>query len=112
MCTASIRENRDFYFRFLRLDRWFDINDVVYDNGNYKDKREMYLEGARRLGVDISECLVIDDSAKSIQSAAEAGCRNLVVIRKADNPDLPQIRQRIDDFDEFDYSLLSKGKAD
>ena len=110
MCTASIRENRDFYFSFLQLDRWFDIDKVVYDNGDYSDKAKMYLEGARRLGVDIADCLVIDDSAKSIQKAAEAGCRNIVVIRKENNPDLPQIRQRINGFEEFDYELL-KGRT-
>lgn len=80
MCTASIRENRDFYFAFLHLDRWFDISQVVYDDGNYKDKGEMYLEGARRLGVEIADCLVIDDSRGSILKAVEAGCRSLVVI--------------------------------
>ena len=106
MCTASIRENRDFYFDFLHLERWFDINKVVYDSGDYRDKGEMYLEGAGRLGVDISECLVIDDSPGSIQKATEAGCENLVVIQKEGSPDLPQIRQRINDFDEFDYELL------
>ena len=110
MCTASIRENRDFYFAFLGLDRWFDIDKVVYDDGNYKDKGEMYLEGARRLGVDISDCLIIDDSPGSILKAAEAGCRNLVVIQKEGSPDLPQIRQKISDFNKFDYSLLEGAK--
>ncbi|MBQ6478923.1 MAG: HAD family phosphatase [Erysipelotrichaceae bacterium] len=108
MCTASIRENRDFYFAFLGLDKWFDLDKVVYDSGDYKDKKEMYLEGARRLGVDIADCLVIDDSAKSIQKAAEAGCRNIVVIRKENNPNLPQIKQRINSFEEFDYGLLKR----
>ena len=110
MCTASIQENRDFYFGFLPLDRWFDMNEVVYDSGDYKDKGEMYLEGARRLGVDISECLIIDDSPGSILKAAEAGCENLVVIQKEGSPDLPQIKQRISDFDEFNYELL-KGQT-
>ena len=106
MCTASIRENRDFYFAFLHLNRWFDIDKVVYDDGSYKDKGEMYLEGARRLGVQLSDCLVIDDSPGSILKAVEAGCENLVIIQKKDSPKLPQIRQKITDFDELDYSLL------
>ena len=106
MCTASIRENRDFYFALLRLNRWFDIDKVVYDDGNYKNKGEMYLEGARRLGAELSECLVIDDSPGSILKAVEAGCENLVVIQKEDNPVLPQIRQKIADFNELDRFLL------
>ena len=106
MCTASIRENRDFYFAFLHLDRWFDIDKVVYDDGNYRNKGEMYLEGARRLSVKLSDCLVIDDSPGSILKAVEAGCENLVVIQKEDNPELLQIKQKIIVFDELDRSLL------
>ena len=106
MCTASLDVNVDFYFEYLDLSRWFDRNRIVYDDGISYDKKDMYLEGARRLGVDIEDCLIFDDSPTSIKKAAEAGCENIVVIRKENNPDLPQIRQRIRDFTEFDYSLL------
>ncbi len=106
MCTASLIENVDFYFDFLDLGRWFDKDLVVYDDGISYDKKDMYLEGARRIGTDIRDCLIFDDSPHSIEKAAEAGCENIVVIRKPNNPDLPQIRQRITDFTEFDRSLL------
>ena len=68
----------------------------------------MYLKGAKSLNVDIRDTLIFDDSPASIRNAVEAGCENLVVIRKDNNPNLPQIRQRIKDFTEFDYSLLEK----
>lgn len=106
LCTASLDTNVDFYFSYLRLDRWFDRNIVVYDDGIYNDKKEMYLEGARRIGFTARECLIFDDSPTSIRKAAEAGCENIVVIRKENNPDLPQIRQRITDFTKFNYELL------
>ena len=108
MCTASLDTNVDFYFDFLKLDRWFDRDQVVYDDGISYDKKDMYLEGARRLNTDIKDILIFDDSPTSIRKAVEAGCENLVIIRKENNPDLPQIRQRIRDFTEFDYSLLEK----
>ena len=108
MCTASLIENVDFYFDYMKLDQWFDKDLVVYDDGVSVDKKDMYLEGARRLGVDISECLVFDDSPVSIRKAAEAGCKNIIVIRKPNNPDLPEIRQRISNFYEFDRNLLDQ----
>ena len=108
MCTASLIENVDFYFDYMKLDRWFDRNLVVYDDGVSVDKKDMYLEGARRLGVDIRDCLVFDDSPVSIRKAAEAGCENIVIIKKPNNPDLPQIRQRISNFYEFDRDLLNQ----
>ncbi len=106
MCTASLDVNVDFYFELLNLDRWFDRSQVVYDDGIMYDKKDMYLEGAKRLGVDIADCLIFDDSPASIRKAAEAGCKRIVVIEKANNPDLKQIVQKIHDFDEFDRGLL------
>ena len=106
MCTASLDVNVDFYFEYLKLDRWFDRDLVVYDDGISADKKDMYIEGARRLGVSVIDCLIFDDSPSSIRKAVEAGCENLVVIRRENNPDLPQVRQRINDFSEFDRRLL------
>ena len=106
MCTASLDVNVDFYFDYLKLGRFFDRDLVVYDDGISFDKKDMYIEGARRLGVEVKDCLIFDDSPASIRKAVEAGCENLVVIKKENNPDLPQIRQRIKDFTGFDYDLL------
>lgn len=106
MCTASLDVNVDFYFKQLKLGQWFDKEKVIYDDGIMTDKKDMYLEGAKRLGVDIKDTLIFDDSPTSIRKAAEAGCKNIVVIRKDNNPDIRQIRQRIKDFTEFDYSIL------
>ena len=106
MCTASLDVNVDFYFDYLKLGRFFDRDLVVYDDGISYDKKDMYIEGARRLGVEVKDCLIFDDSPASIRKAVEAGCENLVVIKKENNPDLPQIRQRIKDFTGFDYDLL------
>lgn len=106
MCTASLDVNVDFYFEQLKLGQWFDKEKVVYDDGIMTDKRDMYLEGAKRLNVDIKDCLIFDDSPASIRNGAKAGCKNIVVIKKENNPDIPEIRQRINDFYEFDRSIL------
>lgn len=37
-----------------------------------------WLEGARRLGVDPADCLVIEDSVAGLRAARDAGCRGLV----------------------------------
>ena len=106
LCTASLIENVRFYFGYLGLGQWFDMDKVIYDDGHHADKKEMYLSGAASLGVPISDCLVIDDSAGSIRGAIEAGCRHIVAIRKKDTPKLPEIIQVVDDFSEIDLSIL------
>ena len=102
MCTASLDVNVDFYFKTVGLGRWFDRDRVIYDDGICTDKKEMYRKGAESLGVDIQDCLIFDDSPTSIRNAAVAGCENIVVIKKENNPDIPQIRKKIADFTEFD----------
>jgi HAD superfamily hydrolase (TIGR01509 family) len=108
MCTASLDVNVDFYFELLDLGRWFKRDKVIYDDGICINKKDMYLKGAKSLDTDIKDCLIFDDSPASIRKAAEAGCENIVVIRKENNPDIPQIRQRIRDFTEFDRHILEE----
>lgn len=106
LCTASIRENVDFYFSYLGLDRWFDIEKVAFDDGTFINKVEMYRSAAERIGADIQDCLVFEDSPRSIQEAILAGCQNIVAIRGEDTPDQKEIIQKIRDFTEFDRELL------
>ena len=37
-----------------------------------------WLEGARRLGVDPADCLVVEDSVAGLRAARDSGCRGLV----------------------------------
>ena len=106
LCTASLKENVDFYFSYIGLGKWFDRNKVAYDDGTFADKVAMYKTAADRIGSHIDECLVFEDSAVSIRQAVKAGCSSIIAIRKEDTPQIPQVRQVISDFTEFDYSLI------
>ena len=106
LCTASIKENVDFYFDYLGLKNWFDINKIAYDDGNFIDKVEMYRAAAERINTDIADCLVFEDSPVSINQAIKAGCHNIVMIGKDKDFDCKEIIQKINDFTEFDRDLL------
>ena len=51
-------------------------DDVV----NGKPHPEPFLEAARRLGVDPSRCLVVEDAPKGLEAAQAAGCFTLAVV--------------------------------
>ena len=106
LCTASLIENVRFYFEHLGLDRWFDIDKVIYDDGIHISKKEMYLDGASVLEKKIESCLIIDDSLQSIQGAVEAGCKQIIAIRNDSTPDLPEIIQVVEDFNEINRSIF------
>ena len=106
LCTASLIENVDFYFDYLKLGKWFDKSLIAYDDGTFYDKTQMYKECARRIGFNIEDCVVIEDSPTSIKQAIKAGCKNIIAIRKEDTPELPEIKQIIDDLTQIDKNIL------
>ena len=80
LASASIKENVDFYFETFGLERWFDREQTVYDDGTYADKGEMHREAAKRLGVELSDCIVFEDSFSAITHAKENGAGCIVAI--------------------------------
>lgn len=109
LATASIVDNIEFYFQVFPLKKWVSQNLCVYDDGNYKDKGEMHLEAARRIGVPLSECLVIEDSISAITHAKENGAGIIIGIgAKETHPDLLRIGADhcICDFTQFDFEWV------
>lgn len=108
LASASIKANIDFFFDTFGLDRWFRKEDVVYDDGTFSNKGAMHLEAARRLGVPLKDCMVIEDSLSSIQQAKQngAGC----IIAMADTASANKLHGLADhtiaDFTEFDPAWL------
>ena len=80
LASASIKDNIDFYFETFALERWFDKDITVYDDGTYADKGKMHLEAAKRLGVELSECVVIEDSPSAIKHAKENGAGCIIAV--------------------------------
>ena len=80
LASASIKDNIDFYFETFGLGRWFDQTMCVYDDGTYADKGEMHKEAAKRLGVDIRDCVVVEDSVSGIIHAKENGAGKVIAI--------------------------------
>lgn len=106
LCTASLIENVDFYFDYVGIGKWFDKNKIAYDDGTFKNKTDMYKAAAERINIPIEDCLIIEDSAKSINEAIKASCKNIVAIKKEDTPSYKEIIQVVNDLTEIDYSLF------
>ncbi len=80
IASASIKPNIDFFVREFKLANWMNPGNIVYDDGSYENKVAMFLDAAKKLGVDIKNCMIVEDSVSGINSAYAAGCRNIVVI--------------------------------
>jgi beta-phosphoglucomutase-like phosphatase (HAD superfamily) len=109
LASASIMDNIRFYFETFGLDRWFRMEDIVYDDGTYPNKGAMHLEAARRLNVTLENCLLIEDSPHAISLAArnKTGCI-VATGSTAAKADLLELgaHHYIRDFSEFDFAWL------
>lgn len=109
LASASIMDNIRFYFDTFGLDRWFRLEDVVYDDGSYPNKGAMHIEAARRLGVTLENCLLIEDSPHAITLAAQNQAKCIVATGStAAKADLLEMgaHHYINDFSEFDFAWL------
>lgn len=90
IATASGWNNVKFFFEHLGLDRWFDINKVVFNDGNILGKPEpdLYLLAAEKLQLDIHGCVVFEDSVSGIVSAKRAGAGKIIKVDSMRKPDI------------------------
>lgn len=74
IATASGKINLDFFIQHLELDRWFNLDQIVYDNGSIigKPDPDIYLKAAQNLNLPPAECIVVEDSHSGIQAAHAA----------------------------------------
>jgi len=80
IASASIIQNIEFFVETFHLDRWFDMDHIVYDDNSYKNKEMMFREALRRIGAD-EGILIFEDSPSGISGAANVGA-SVVAIRK------------------------------
>ena len=50
IATASIIQNIEFFVETFHLDKWFDMDHIVYDNNTYKNKIMMFRDACDRIG--------------------------------------------------------------
>ena len=112
MATASEIENVTFYMEEIGMNRWFTMDRVVYDQGLLPNKPDpaFYIEAARRLGLDPSECMIIEDTRSGIQAAINAKAGRILAIDRTTPMELLQnykeIHEIIHDFHGFQRFLV------
>ena len=80
IATASALKNMEFFFKYLKLSRWFDLSGIVYNDGTFPGKPapDIFLKAAELLHVSISECTVFEDAKSGIQAAKVAGAGRII----------------------------------
>jgi HAD superfamily hydrolase (TIGR01509 family) len=86
IATASERTNLDFFVSHLHLDRWFDVERIVYDDGTRPGKPapDLYLQAAAAIRLAPRRCVVVEDSQSGLRAARAAGAGYLIALGPAD----------------------------
>lgn len=74
LTTSSVRSDQQFAFDKFGLAPYFEAIVTAEDIVNPKPHPQPYITTAEKLGLDPTDCLVVEDSLNGIRSALGAGC--------------------------------------
>ena len=98
IASASIKENIDFYVSQFHLDQWINPDTIVYDDGTYTNKYEMYLEAMKRLHVK-NPVIIFEDSINGVLAAKKANAKVIAIASDSlEAHELPFLSATIKDF--------------
>jgi HAD superfamily hydrolase (TIGR01509 family) len=73
--SSATRRNIEAVLGFFKLRHYFDEIVSGCEVGRSKPSPDIYIEAANRLGVEPSECIVIEDSTNGVMAAKLAGMK-------------------------------------
>jgi HAD superfamily hydrolase (TIGR01509 family) len=79
LASSSSRGLIDLVLRAAGVERWFKATVSTEEVPRGKPAPDVYLEVARRLGVDPGACVAVEDSSNGVRSAAAAGMRVIAI---------------------------------
>ena len=113
IATMSEWDNVEFYIKEFHLEKWFDIDKIVFSDGTIPGKPapDIFLIAAEKIGLKPEDCVVIEDAVAGINSAKSAGIGKIIAIASLEPvefyQDMSGIYKIIKNFNEFDKSLLT-----
>ena len=93
VASSSNRELIDAVLRRLTLEAAFAVTVSSEEVERGKPAPDVYLEAARRLGVDPESCAAIEDSENGIRSASSAGMKVVAIPNRIFTPSAEALSQ-------------------
>jgi HAD superfamily hydrolase (TIGR01509 family) len=78
-CSNSIRKTMDVLFERSRLTDYFEFYLSNEDVTEPKPHPEMYITAIKRMGLQPSECLILEDNENGIEAAKASGAHFLII---------------------------------
>ena len=112
IATMSEWDNVEFYIKEFQLEKWFDLDKIVYSDGTIPGKPapDIFQIAAQKIGLTPKDCIVFEDAIAGIKSAHSAGIGKIIAVASLEPLDfykkIPEIESIITNFNDFDRTLL------
>ena len=80
IATMSEWDNVEFYIKEFNLEKWFDLDKIVYSDGTIPGKPapDIFMIAAEKIGLAPKDCVVVEDAIAGIKSAQGAGIGKII----------------------------------
>lgn len=112
IATMSEWDNVEFYIKEFKLEKWFDLDKIVYSDGKIKGKPapDIYEIAAKNIGLEPKDSVVVEDAISGIQAAESAKIGMIIAIASVESDllykNIPSVNQIIHNFDEIDRNIF------
>lgn len=112
IATMSEWDNVEFYIKEFKLEKWFNLEKIVYSNGKIPGKPapDIYEIAAKNLNLNPKDCIVVEDAISGINAAYSANIGMIIAIASVESDSLykeiPYVNQIIHNFDEIDKRIF------
>ena len=112
IATMSEWDNVEFYIKEFNLEKWFELDKIVYSDGKIPGKPapDIFLIAAKKIGLIPKDCIVIEDAIAGINAAKSAGIGKIIAIASLEPIEFYQqiqgISEIIRNFNEIDRNSL------
>ena len=114
IATMSEWDNVEFYIKEFNLEKWFDLDKIVYSDGTIPGKPapDIFKIAAEKIGLAPKDCVVVEDAIAGIKSAQGAGIGKIIAIASLEPIEFYESIEGIDgiikNFHEFDRKIFTK----
>ena len=112
IATMSEWDNVEFYIKEFNLEKWFDIDKIVYSDGTIPGKPapDIFEIAASKLNLQPKDCIVVEDALAGITSAYKAGIGKIIAIASLEPVEFykqnPMVNEIILNFNDFNRSYF------
>jgi beta-phosphoglucomutase len=110
--TATPSENLEMLLRELHLADFFEVKITAADVKKGKPDPEVFLLGAKGLGIEPKHCVVIEDAAAGIEAANQAGMFSIAVTTTREAEHLAHADLILDSLEEVNLEKMQKAFAE